>query len=397
MRPLFIIRLDEAMQASWLDADSHLVRGELREAAAPAAGRRVVVLVPGEQVLLTQVRLPTRKRQKAAAAVPYLLEDQVAGDVETLHFALGVQDQAGRCAVAVVDKGLMEQWLAALQEAGLRPAVLMPDVLALPRAEGEWTLVLEGGRALLRTGPGTGLAMESQHLDLMLEGALAEAEGEAPAALRLFAGPGGRAPDLARAGLTVNVKPLPGALLNLAGETLDERDGINLLQGTYSVREQLGKAWRPWRPAAVLLLAVLALQATVTIVTYRSASAELDALRDEVKRIYLDAFPAARRVVNVRAQTEQRLKALRGGGKGSLFMGMLARVSAALTAAPGAAVQRLAYKEGELQLALTIGDLQQLEQLKTRLQQERLDVDIQSATSRNKRVEARLVIRGTAS
>jgi general secretion pathway protein L len=58
-------------------------------------------------------------------------------------------------------------------------------------------------------------------------------------------------------------------------------------------------------------------------------------------------------------------------------------------------IDRLSYKDGELNIALMISDMQRLEQLKDRLSSDtRMSVEIQSATARNNRVEARLQIKG---
>ncbi len=58
----------------------------------------------------------------------------------------------------------------------------------------------------------------------------------------------------------------------------------------------------------------------------------------------------------------------------------------------------MSYKDGELNVALTISDLQRLEQLKNQLDsQSGLQVEIQSASARNNRVEARLHIKGNPS
>ena len=61
----------------------------------------------------------------------------------------------------------------------------------------------------------------------------------------------------------------------------------------------------------------------------------------------------------------------------------------------GLSLQRLSYKEGELSLSLMIGDLQRLEQLKSRLTSTgHLSIEIQSANTRDNQVEARLQIKG---
>src|SRR3990172_6852919 len=94
-------------------------RGELSNAVAMSAGRRVVLIVPGEDVVLTEVALPAQKRHKILRVVPYALEDQVADEVENLHFAIGPQLEGGSYPVAVVQRARLTQWLDHAAAAGL--------------------------------------------------------------------------------------------------------------------------------------------------------------------------------------------------------------------------------------------------------------------------------------
>ena len=164
----------------------------------------------------------------------------------------------------------------------------------------------------------------------------------------------------------------------------------------YSRRERLGKVWRPWRPAAALLATWAVLQFGINIYHYRELRADDARLRQEVSQIYLRTFPDAKRVVDARVQMEQRLTALRGGQEDvGDFLKLLSAVSGPAATLGGVGIDHLSYKEGEVNLALTISDLQRLDQLKDRLSKEtHMSVEIQSATTRNNGVDARLQVKG---
>ena len=93
---------------------------------------------------------------------------------------------------------------------------------------------------------------------------------------------------------------------------------------------------------------------------------------------------------------EQHLTALRGGtGNVGEFLELLLEVSGPTANLGGVEIDRLSYKEGELNIALKISDLQRLEQLKDSLSGDtHMTVEIQSATTQKNRVEARLQIKG---
>src|ERR1700685_2217700 len=97
MADWLIIRLPRtpAEQASWIVADARGVAieapagGPLALAQPAAAGRHVCVLVPGTDVLMMEPELPTKAGAKLAQMVPYALEEQLADDIDDLHFAIG--------------------------------------------------------------------------------------------------------------------------------------------------------------------------------------------------------------------------------------------------------------------------------------------------------------------
>lgn len=397
MRGTLYIRMQAGGEVSWLADDdaTQVWEGSLAQAAISAAGRHVVVLVPGAEVVLTGVTLPTRNRGRMAAAVPYLLEEQLAADVEQSHFALGERDASGRLAVAVVSRARMDLWLSRLAEAGLQPDQLIPDMLLLPYQEGAWSLMFESDGVLLRSGPQAGLGIDAANAGFMLQRALAESDTK-PERLRVWRAEGVPAAvvpeDLGVE--TGDEALLVPPLMLLAGQAHETR-AINLLQGPYSRSERLGRMWRPWRPAAALLAVWVVLQLGMTILHDRRLDAEQARLRAEIDQIYLQTFPDAKRVVDAKAQMEQRLKALRGGADVGDFIRLLAAVSGPASVLGGVSIDHLSYKDGEINLALSIGDLQRLDQLKERLAAEtHMNVEIQSATSRADGVDARLQIKG---
>lgn len=393
------IRFDAGAEtASWLRlAEDGAVAASgqdpLSEIRAAAAGFRLVVIVPGEEVLLCRAAVPGQRRRLLAQAVPYALEDQLAADVETLHFAFG-QVGNDQVAVAVIDRVLIGGWLARLRAAGLNPYAVVPETLLLPWQEGAWQLACFEGRCLLRTGGQYGFAMDAANAAVLIQQALAEAEESKPQRLVLHGAEG-----LALGAIEVGIEqqPLPDTILPWLASHYDERFAINLLQGAYSRRERLGQYWRPWRVAASLAALLLLVQVGVTIADHQRLSRERVALQEQIETIYRQTFPEARKVVNPKAQMENALKSLRGGAGGGLNA-LLAEAGREFKASPGLELQRLNFREGQLEVALTVADLQRLDELKQRLTQGgKLHVEIQSASAQGTVVEARLKIKGQAS
>ncbi|MBN4069257.1 hypothetical protein JYT12_01300, partial [Beggiatoa alba] len=106
-------------------------------------------------------------------------------------------------------------------------------------------------------------------------------------------------------------------------------------------------------------------------------------------------FPQATGVAN-KERVQSLLKKL-GNTKSDSdsFLELLAKVASDLNNTTQLEITRIGYSNQSLNLALTLGDLQSLDDLKTRLSKDKsLSIEIQSASSRNDKVEARLQIKG---
>lgn len=402
MRETLLIRLaeatDEAVEFAVVDAAGRLLtqvqRGAADSLAAQAAGRRTVLLVPGTDVSLFRVAVPTDNRQRMRRAVPYALEEQLADDVETLHFAVGSRGSDGRVDVVVVARERMDQWQAWCEAAGLEPAVWYAETQLLAPADDAWIGLDDaaGDRLLLRGPDGSAYAIDRDSWPGF------GARLEAPAQLRLLATGNGAGELPAVDGLTREAGAWAQHPLEHLAGGLGRSELINLCQGDYSRQQQIGRLLRPWRAAAGLLAAALLLALVGQGLKLQRLEAREAELAAQIEQLYRDTFPRAQRVVNARHQMEQQLLALRRAqGRDSLdFLGLLARSGEVFQAAEDVQLQGVSYRDGQLDVQLTASDLQSLDRLKQQLAAGgRLKVEIQSATAGGeRRVEGRLRIAG---
>jgi len=404
MNEHLVLRLLEDDSAQWLlVGQDGRPRGEARHGSlseVPATAGYATVLVPTAQVLVSTVSVPTQSRARALTAAPYALEEQVVGDVEALHFALGpFLAGRGAFAVAVAARERMDHWLALLRNAGLQPGVLAPDLLAVPAQAEGWGVWLEPDRALVRMGESGGFAAEPDTLPTLLELAVSQADAP-PARLTVYRSEGADTVLPTLEGVQVHEHREPAGLLGRYPAQRAQIDALNLLQGAYSRREQISQLWRPWRATAALLAALGVVALIQAGVEYHQLSQRHQALTQRIEQIYRKSFPEARRVVNPQAQMKHRLEVLRQSqGREAGFLGLLARAGDALHQTTGVRLTGASYREGHLDLDLTAHDLQVLDRLKQRLTGEGgLKVDIQSATAgSDKRVQGRLRIAAAGS
>lgn len=396
MADTLLIRLAPGLQGlrDWLLIDAE---GQVKTPVQPGApagavisgARRVVVLVPGAEVSLQEARVPGRNRQRVLRAIPFALEEQLADDVESLHFALGPALGDDCYPVVVVDRRRMDAWMALLHEAGITAHQWVPDTLALPRTDG-WSLIVEDDLVTVRSGDYQGFACEQENLSLLAS--MFAAREQLPEVARVF---GPAVVDIE--GVEVDLDDTQVQPLDILAHGWFAGPVIDLLQGQYSRREEWGRYLRPWKSTAALLVVALVMAGAVTGLNYYHLGQQKVQLDADIQALYKKTFPQARRIVNPRAQMEQQLKVLQrhSGGASTDFLGMFAETANVVRTAKGIKVQGASYRDGRLDLELLADDLQLLDSLKQALVTGgKLDAEIQSATSdAGKQVKSRIRIK----
>lgn len=108
-------------------------------------------------VVLLDVQLPRLTGARLAGALPALVEERVAGELERNHVVASARGPQGHAVAAVVDRALMRRALAIFQRAGHRLVGATPQPLALGLSPGCWRVRLRDGQGSVRTGPLSGL------------------------------------------------------------------------------------------------------------------------------------------------------------------------------------------------------------------------------------------------
>ncbi|HEX6550718.1 MAG TPA: type II secretion system protein GspL [Gammaproteobacteria bacterium] len=392
--------------ASWLLVDTlgnrvgRAQHGALADAAEPARGRHVTVLVPGAMVSLLYASIPTRNRQKVLQAVPFALEDRLAEDIESLHFALGERDEHGYT-VAVLKRSHVSEWLAQLSAAGITPDELVPEMLALPVQEATLQLALDAGQVLTRLPDGSGFCADLAMAPLLIERQLTGLRVTVACDKAIVHAPEQDATDslvpaLEALQLEVQSAPLNDGLLPLFAAALHNRPGLNLLQGEFARHQGMGEHWQRWRLAIGLLIAFCVIGITQQGVAYfqlRHQASQLDA---QVLAQFHKALPDIHRVVDPRAQIQQRLNRLSGSSDSSGPLPMLMSLGIALQANSKVQLSGFSYHAGTLQVQVQADQIQALDDLKNALQQAgKFNVNLDSVNSSNGQATGRLTLTGS--
>ena len=372
--------------------------GALAQAAGEATGRRVAAVVASSDVLMTEVELPQKSGVRPQQIAPFALEEQLAADIETLHFAVGARDEStGRTTVAVVTRTLMHQWLAALNAEGLAPEVLCGEASLLPENPGHTVIMLDGDTLSVRRTGKTPLALPASDMAAALEASLGPQLSDDN--LIIYATPqdwhkhSGEAEALRSRCASLKVQLLNSGPLPLLAPQLVAGHCINLLAGDFALRTSFGGDWRRWRLAAVLAASLFAVHVAglslELLQQHRSEHALDEAIGDVARR----ALPGDSGTGAVRSRVEQRLLAAQGQSGGSGLLSALAALAQAVSGVNGASVQALSFREGGLDLKLQAGDAASLERVDQALRNGGWQAELTSGAAAGSAYEGRIQMR----
>ncbi|ALO36079.1 type II secretion system protein GspL [Colwellia sp. MT41] len=353
---------------------------QLSELTSKAEHRLVKVLVPGCDVLLKSVNVPAKSARAIRLAVPYMLEDNLAEEVEQLFFAyadLASDDQGNNCFTAIVAHSQMQQWLTWLTDADLSTKFILPDVLAMPMMADGWSAITLGDgsqqQVIVRQGLWQGFVLDAsawqwQCQAFANEQAAEDKEGDdqqARIAIHAFS-PLANSEQLA---LTAMPEELPLALM--AKNYHSKLSRFNLLQGQYKVKESRSNAGRQWLWVAGVALFALSLNLSYKGAQLWQFNAERDNVQQRIIAHYKKAFPNTKRVrvATIKSQLNRELALLGGVSDRQGFLAMLAKLQPAFAKVPALKPETLKFdgKRQELRIQATAKDYQAFEQFSVAL------------------------------
>ena len=390
---------EDAVQ--WVVSDDHgkltfsVEYGTLAEVADTVDGRRVTLILPADDVLLAEAVVPGGSQARAQQAIPYALEELVADDVDSLHFALGSKGQKDTYPVAVIGHSVMERVTEQCLEAGLRPAEVVPETLALPQLDGSgpdvraWTAMLDQDQAVVRLEKFKGFATDPDMASMMLEGARAELPEEVTPTLVIFRT--SQAAELTVPdSVEVEMRDCDHRLALYASGLMNSPH-INLLQGIYNPKKNFDKTWKPWRWTAALAACLcLALFAGkwLDVNKLNKQEAYLDA---EIAKAFKQALPDAR-MQRPRRQIESALNKI-GETNNDGFTSRLSQIAASLATQPQTTLKTIGYRNGRFDLDLNTDAVPTLDALKSEIAKRgSLGMSVQSANREDNAVRGRVRI-----
>ena len=285
---------------------------------------RVVALIPGEHVLVTTAPVYRRQKSHIAAALQYVVEEQLAAPVDSVHAALGKEAAPNNVSadmrpylVAVIRKDIMDVVLNALTALQVVADMVTSDAFLVPYDAGQIGVFLEGGNALISAAPALVASVEQRNIELLLSSHMADPAiaSAPPSVLHLYS----TASDSAVAAhldawatrhalrfeySVLDEPPLVQLCRNYSAEAPRL---INLLQGPYTPQRNHLHQWPHLKTIAAILLIFFVSNAALVLAKTFYFQAKANEYHDLSVKEYHALFPDETRIVDLKAQLRQHL------------------------------------------------------------------------------------------
>lgn len=388
-------QIDENGQ--WLNAFDMI---DLTNIPISVDNQQLIVLLPGSSVLMTQVRLPKTRHAEQRKAIPFAIEEQLATDVDNLHFALGQRSPFAELTVAVIDKAILNEQLEHLAQANLQPMVVLPDYLALPWHDEQWTIAFDQTMAQVRYAKDQGFSVDQANLISILALQI-EKTNPTPDKIVLLSTKNIKTEKIEniQQSLTAALK-LPIKIQTVTPETglaiheLCQNPPINLLQGAF--RPKVKRSTHPhyWKKClasfCIFLMALLGGRLLTTWYLNHKAYH----FQQQTAQLYQTIFPSTHSLTDPQIKAKQLLKELNREARGSQFLLLLAQTGAILYEQKSILLQSLQFQNNVLILQVQASTVSALENFTRAVTQRGFKVKQKQLTTHAKTVDAELQIKG---
>ncbi len=304
----------------------HQINAALPDECPP---EEIVLLVNGSLCFYKRLTINSGQKKHLTTALPYLVEEDLAQDIETMHIVHGVPDADLKVSIAAIEHDVLQSLLTLFEEQQLPLTRVVAEIQFLPSQPNCTSLLLDHDAVMITTPARGGITLNYQALPLVFsEQSIDQAmpdtldvnSAQSSSSSRIML----RYPDsrlaissdkvdevanmLAERGWLIDKKPLQGAIFELFAQEYFAAKPQQLLdfrQGAYRCPRRTGRLIRRWQSLATVVGCWLLLELGLMIaegMVYQQRSVTLwqDSLTS-----YLAVFPNDRQARQ--AQTRQQV------------------------------------------------------------------------------------------
>ncbi|MDD1826842.1 type II secretion system protein GspL [Photobacterium sp. ZSDE20] len=344
---------------------------QLDELTPYAEKRSCIALLPGNECLIKRVEIPKGAARQFDSMLPFLLEDEVAQDIEDLHLTILDKD-ATHATVCGVEREWLKQALEQFREANIVFRKVLPDTLAVPLEEQGISALQIDQHWLLRQGNYQAVSISEAWLPMFLQSDWVVVDDEEKPAT-IFSYTSMPSDDVQQqSGVEWQAKPAELVMSLLSQQAITS--SVNLLTGTFKTKSSFSKYWRVWQKVAIAACLLVAVIVTQQVLKVQQYEAQAEAYRMESERIFRTVLPGKQRIPTVsylKRQMNDEAKKYGGSGDGDSLLGWLALLPETLGQVKSIEVESIRYdgNRSEVRLQAKSSDFQHFETARVKLEE----------------------------
>ena len=366
--------------------------GDWKHVRSLSRGRKVVVLLNSNEVVLTSAVIPSKNRKQLLQAIPYSLEDTLAEDIENLHFAVhqNNDNQDNTSQVAIVNRAVLIETLDLLKLNGITANYVLPEILAQKFESDAWSIAYENDAnnisASVRLGQFEGFVCDQSMLDMFISETL---EKQVPNTI--FS--------------NTKTENFPEALKEVSSSYIESNSieynsaisalPLNLLTNFVRYNKKSSTInWKAWRPVALIGGALASIWMGIFFWQNNQLQNQSDQLKTQIELVYKDTFPNGR-IVDASAQMNSALSKLKSEAGQTIEspLPLIADMGPLLKDYKDMVLSELRYQENQLSMTIESPNLTRLETFKKdAADKNNLKIEIKNSTTTANKVKAIILI-----
>ena len=365
--------------------------GEWTKVRSLTKGRKVVLLLPNSEVVLTTVNIPSKNKKQLHQAIPYALEDTLAEDIENLHFAIHQKTALGDSHVAIINRKRLDLFIDLLRKKGITSHFVLPQLLAQPFQQKGWSILQQptdlnsNQPVTVRLSDFNGFSCDKNLLSLFLTEQL---EKSSPEEIASNIEPN-ELPEDIQALTLVKTDP---AIVQY--QSIESALPLNLLTGFVSHKKESNFNWKAWRPPIVLASLVAATGLGIVGWQNSQLQQEQGHLKQSIEKVFTSTFPNSR-VVDAPQQMSSKLAQLKKTSVGIIDspLPLISNIAPLLKNYKDLTLKEIRYQENALTMVMQSPNLTRIEAFKKEAAtKSKLKISVKSSTTTANKVEAILTI-----
>jgi|TARA_B110000116_G_scaffold250007_2_gene244074 general secretion pathway protein L len=365
----------------------------------PISNFNCTLILAIENLLCTQVTLPGKQAKHFKQALPFLVEEKLTVDIESMHLSTGPRIGDNSYNVVAIEREKLQQLLAFLKDSEIEPDVALGDAQLLQPAE----LFVGDSRALLSLNSGEIIAVESDNVELLLNSAFnsngalesteipsltvnyeSELSGEMELQLQAL--------DSAQSA-QVNISAAPIEFTTVLLDRIADCRFINLLQGTFTARKKHAQNQVKWQIFALAAVVLLALQLSYFIASGFYFNNQAEVFATDTEKLYRQYFPEDRRIIDIKRQAQAHFRGANSEGN-SNFVALLGAFANSWknNAHNTIKIEQIRYnaKRSQMTIEVQAKSIDQLDSLQREITKKGIKAELMSANESDTGVLGRL-------